>query len=229
MRLLIAEDDKRLLQSLVYIFKKEKYITDAVSNGSDALAYAQTGEYDGLVFDIMMPGLDGITVLQKLRKQGITTPTLFLTAKAEVEQKVEGLDTGADDYLAKPFSTQELLARVRAMLRRKDNYIADVLNIGNLTLNCATCELSSGERSVILSGKEYQIMEMLMQNTSFVLTAERIMSHIWGWEHEAEISVLWVHISNLRKKLSSLDSSVEIRFIRNAGYILGEENQPVKE
>ena len=228
MRLLIAEDDKRLLQSLVYIFKKEKYIVDAVSNGSDALAYAQTGEYDGLVFDIMMPGLDGITVLQKLRKQGITTPTLFLTAKAEVEQKVEGLDTGADDYLAKPFSTQELLARVRAILRRKEHYVAAVLSVGNLELNCATCELSSGENSVTLSGKEYQIMEMLMQNPTFILTAERIMSHIWGWEHDAEISVLWVHISNLRKKLVLLDCSVEIRFIRNAGYILCEADSLLK-
>ena len=141
MRLPLAEDDPKLLKSLKYIFETNKFAVDAVGNGEDALQYALSDEYDGLILDIMMPGLDGIQVLRQLRKQGITTPALFLTARTEVEQRVEGLDAGADDYLPKPFSTPELLARVRAMLRRKDNYVPDLLNYNGVILNRSTYEL----------------------------------------------------------------------------------------
>lgn len=223
MRLLIAEDDPKLLKSLKHIFESNKYITDAVANGTDALAYAETEEYDGLILDIMMPGLDGIEVLKQLRKRGISTPALFLTAKTEIEQRVEGLDAGADDYLPKPFSTAELLARVRAMLRRKDNYVPDLLSVGDLVLNRSTYEISYQDSTRPLSGREFQIMEMFMQRPNFVITTDEFMSHVWGWNSEVDVSAVWVHISNVRKKLAALKAPVEIRFVRNAGYTLEEE------
>ena len=220
MKLLIAEDDPRLLKTLIHIFQTNKYIVDGVANGSDALEYALTGEYDGLVLDIMMPGIDGLTVLKKLREKNITTPALFLTARTEIDQRVEGLDAGADDYLPKPFSTQELLARVRAMLRRKDNYTADLMEYSGLVLNRSTYQLSYENNTQMLSGKEFQIMEMLMQRPETIMSTEQFMTHIWGWDTDVDTSVVWVHISNLRKKLTALDSDTEIRFVRNGGYIL---------
>ena len=223
MHLLIAEDDTRLLKSLKHIFEKNQYTVDLVSDGSRALEYAFAGEYDGMVLDIMMPTLSGLEVLKALRSRGISTPVLFLTAKSEVYQRVEGLDAGADDYLTKPFSPQELLARVRAMLRRKDNYIPDILSFAGITLNCSTYELGYGGRATSLRGKEFQIMEMLMRSPRVIVTTDQLLSHIWGWDSEAELSTVWVHVSNVRKKLAALESPVEIRFIRSAGYLLEEQ------
>ena len=220
MRLLIAEDDHKLLKSLVHIFETNRYIVDGVSDGGAAFDYASSGEYDGLILDIMMPGMDGVTVLKKLRNNGITTPALFLTAKTETYQKIEGLDAGADDYLPKPFATGELLARVRAMLRRKDNFVPDLLSFGNLSLNRSTYEISYNGDTQSLSGKEFQVMEMLMQQPSMVVTAEQLITHIWGWDTDVDTSVVWVHISNIRKKLDALSAPVAIRFVRNAGYVL---------
>ena len=220
MRILIAEDDTRLLKSLVHIFEINNYAVDGVDNGIDALDFAFSGEYDGLVLDIMMPGMDGISLLKRLRANGITTPALFLTARTEVDQRIEGLDAGADDYLPKPFSTGELLARVRAMLRRKDNFTPDLLTFGKLSLNRSTYELVYDNKSQALSGKEFQVMEMLMQNSSAIVTAEQLITHIWGWDTNVDTSVIWVHISNIRKKLDMLDAKVGIKFVRNAGYAL---------
>lgn len=220
MKLLIAEDDPRLLKSLIYIFENNRYIVDGVSDGDAAFDYAITDEYDGIIMDIMMPGKDGIEVLKRLRKEKITTPVLFLTAKTEVEQRVEGLDAGADDYLPKPFSSQELLARVRAMLRRKDNFTADIIEHNGLSLNRSTYQLCSGKNILSLSGKEFQIMEMLIQRPGTILPTEQIISRIWGWDTDVDTSVVWVHISNLRKKLAALDCAAEIRFIRSGGYML---------
>lgn len=222
MRLLIAEDDPRLLKTLVHFFEINHYLVDGVADGADALEYAMSGEYDGLVLDIMMPEMDGVTVLRKLRQSGITTPALFLSARTEVYQRVEGLEAGADDYLPKPFSTSELLARVRAMLRRKDNYIPDVLHFGDLSLNRSTYELSSDEHAVSLSGKEFQIFEMLIERPNILLSTEQMITHIWGWDASVDTSVVWVHISNIRKKLESINSSVRIKFLRGAGYMLEE-------
>lgn len=222
MRLLIAEDDPRLLKTLVHIFESNKFIADGVLNGEDALFYARTEEYDGLILDIMMPGLDGIQVLQKLREMNITTPALFLTARTEVEQRVEGLDAGADDYLPKPFATSELLARVRAMLRRKDNYVPDLLTYNDVVLNRSTYQLVYNGQAQTLSGKEFQIIEMLMQKPGIVIPTDQFMTHIWGWDSNVDTSVVWVHISNLRKKISATSAPVEIRFVRNAGYVLEE-------
>lgn len=222
MRILIAEDDPKLLKSLVHLFELNHYMADGVSDGVSAYDYAATGEYDGLVFDIMMPGMDGVTVLRRLREKGITTPTLFLTAKTETYQRVEGLDAGADDYLPKPFSTPELLARVRAMLRRKDHFTPDILKFSALALNRSTCELCFGGHTQMLGGKEFQIMEMLMQQPSMIISTERFLTHIWNWETTVDTSVVWVHVSNLRKKIEALGAPVRIRFVRGAGYILEE-------
>ena len=222
MRILIAEDDPKLLKSLVHIFELNHYAVDGVNNGIDAFDFASSGEYDGIVLDIMMPGMDGVTLLKKLRTKGITTPALFLSARTEIDQRIEGLDAGADDYLPKPFSTGELLARVRAMLRRKDNFTPDMLTFGALSLNRSTYELICGGRSQTLSGKEFQVMEMLMQNPTAVVTAEQLITHIWGWDTNVDTSVVWVHISNIRKKLEALSAFVTIKFVRNAGYMLEE-------
>ena len=220
MRILVAEDDPKLLKSLVHIFELNNYAVDGVDNGVDAFDFASTDEYDGIVLDVMMPGIDGVTLLKKLRAKGITTPALFLTARTEIEQRIEGLDAGADDYLPKPFSTGELLARVRAMLRRKDNFTPDMLKFGSLALNRSTYELLYGGKTQALSGKEFQVMEMLMQNAGIIVTAEQLITHIWGWDTNVDISVIWVHISNIRKKLDTLGVPVSIKFVRNAGYIL---------
>ena len=220
MRILIAEDDARLLKSLVHIFELNHYSVDGVDNGIEAFDFALTGEYDGLVLDIMMPGMDGVTLLKELRSRGINTPALFLTARTEVGQRIEGLDAGADDYLPKPFSMGELLARVRAMLRRKDNFTPDMLDFGALHLNRSTYELVFDGKSQALSGKEFQVMEMLMENKGVIVTAEQLITHIWGWDTSVDTSVIWVHISNIRKKLDALSAPVSIKFVRGAGYIL---------
>ena len=220
MKLLVAEDDPKLLKSLVHILEHNRFSVDGVSNGEDALEYGQTGEYDGLILDIMMPGLDGLQVLQTLRRNGIKTPALFLTARTEISQRVEGLDVGADDYLPKPFSTAELLARIRAMLRRKDTYLPDLLAIGSVILNRSTYQLVFQDKIQTLSGKEFQILEMMMQAPGTIIPTDRFITHLWGWDTNVDTSIVWVHISNLRKKISDIGAPMEIRFIRNAGYVL---------
>ena len=208
----------------MHILESHKFSVDGVNNGDDALNYGLTGEYDGLIFDIMMPGMDGIQVLQSLRASNITTPALFLTARTEVSDRVAGLDAGADDYLPKPFSTVELLARIRAMLRRKDTYLPDLLTVGAVTLNRSIYQLSFRDQIQPLSGKEFQILEMLMQQPGLILPSERFITHLWGWDTTVDTSVIWVHISNLRKKISAINAPMEIRFIRNAGYVLEVKN-----
>lgn len=220
MRILIAEDDPKLLKSLVHIFETNNYIADGANDGGTAYDLASSGEYDGLVLDIMMPVTDGVSLLKKLRQNGINTPALFLTARTEVYQRIEGLDAGADDYLPKPFSTSELLARVRAMLRRKDNYTPDLMTFGDLSLNRSTYEIFFGEKTQPLSAKEFQVMEMLMQKPEMIITTEQLITHIWGWDTEVDTSVIWVHVSNIRKKLDSLGTSVNIKSVRNIGYVL---------
>lgn len=186
----------------------------------DALNYAMSGEYDSIVMDIMMPEKDGIQVLKELRKHHINTPVLLLTAKTQVAQRVEGLDAGADDYLPKPFSVAELLARVRAMLRRKENYTPELVSFMSVTLNCSTMEIVFEEKLISLSGKEFQVLEMLMKNPRIIIPSEQLMTHIWGWDAAVDISVIWVHISNLRKKLEMIGAPITIKFIRGAGYML---------
>lgn len=222
MRILLAEDDPKLLKSLIHIFRNNRYITDGVSNGADAFNYAATGEYDGIVMDIMMPEKDGLMVLRELREQNITTPVLLLTARTEIPQRIEGLDTGEDDYLPKPFAAAELMARVRAMLRRKSNYTPDILSVGSTVLDRGTLEVSCREKTASLSAREFQILEIMMQNPRVIIPAEQLMTHIWGWDSNVDMGVIWVHISNLRKKIGTINAPITIKFIRNAGYMLEE-------
>lgn len=221
MRILIAEDERPLARAIVKIFEKSNYSADAVSNGIEALAYLEAGNYDVLVLDIMMPVMDGLTALRTLREKGNPIPVLILSAKAEVEDKVLGLDSGANYYLAKPFAAQELVAAVRA-ITRSQAAVDSRLSLGNITLDRASYELSTPTGSLRLANKEFQMMEMLLLNPGHLIPTERFMEHIWGYDSETEMSVVWVYISYLRKKLTGLQANVRIRASRNAGYCLEE-------
>lgn len=223
MRLLLAEDEKELSKALCAILKHNNYSVDAVFNGQDALDYGLCENYDGIILDIMMPKKNGLEVLKELREQGISTPVLILTAKAEVDDRILGLDLGADDYLTKPFSMGELLARIRAITRRKSEFSPNLLSSGNLSLNRETFELSVDSNSIRLGNKEFQMIEMLMVNPGRLISTEQFMERIWGYETEAEINVVWVYISYLRKKLSTLNANVEIKAVRGVGYTLEEK------
>ncbi len=225
MRILLAEDEKELSDALVAILKHNNYSVDAVYDGEEALDYLQGQEYDGAILDIMMPKMDGITVLKKVREQGNNVPILMLTAKSGIDDKVLGLDSGADDYLGKPFAMKELLARIRAMTRRKTEVAHTVLKMGNLTLDRNTYELEVEGQTVRLANKEYQMMEMLLANPGQIISTERFMEKVWGYDSETEISVVWVNISNLRKRLSGLGANVEIKATRNQGYSLEQKQE----
>lgn len=220
MKLLYAEDEVSLSEAVVDILTFHKFTVDAVYSGTDALAYAEASPYDGIILDIMMPGLNGLEVLRRLRRSGNTTPILLLTAKTEIEDRIQGLDLGADDYLSKPFAMGELLARVRAMLRRRENYTPDLLQYGNITLNRQTFTLSGGAQSFQLPKLEYRLMETLMLNRGIYLSSEELLTRVWGYDTEAELGAVWVYISYLRKRLTALNANVTIRAKRNVGYTL---------
>lgn len=222
LRILLAEDETSLSRALVKILEKNNYTAEAVDNGLDALDYLESGGYDAAILDVMMPRMDGISVLKALRQRGNTVPVIMLTAKAEIEDKVLGLDSGANDYLTKPFDTRELLARLRVITRKKEAQTAK-LSFGNIMLDQSTFELSSPFGSFRLANKEYQMMEMLLCNPHQLISTERFMEKIWGFDSDSEINVVWVYISYLRKKLSALHANVQIKVTRNAGYSL-EEN-----
>ena len=222
MRLLLAEDEKALSKALTTILERSNYSVDAVYDGQEALDYLKCGQYDGVILDIMMPKVDGITVLKTIRKQGNTVPVLMLTAKSEVDDKVEGLDSGANDYLTKPFQSKELLARIRAMIRNGTSQTTSMLKMGNVTLDQSTFELSTPSGSVRLANKEFQMLELMMTNPHRLISSENFMEKIWGYDSEAELNVVWVYISYLRKKLAALHADIQIKAARNAGYSLEE-------
>ena len=222
MRILLAEDEASLARAIVTILRKHNYEADAVRDGAEALEYLKSGNYDAAILDIMMPGMDGIEVLCRAREGGVTLPILMLTAKSDVRDKVRGLDSGANDYMTKPFSPQELLARLRAMTRGPRGMETNRLCMGNRTLDCTTYELSTPSGSFRLTNKEFQMMEMLLSNQRRLIPTERFLEKVWGYDTEAEVHVVWVYISYLRKKLSSLGANVQIRVARNAGYSLEE-------
>lgn len=224
MRLLLAEDEKELSRALVTVLKHHNYSVDAVYNGQDALDYLETGIYDGAILDIMMPGMDGITVLKKVRALGNSVPILLLTAKAEIDDRVTGLDSGADDYLTKPFAMKELLARIRAMTRRQSEVSDTVLSFGNITLDRTTYLMSGPKDSCKLGGKEFQMLEMLMVNPGQVISADRFMDKIWGFDSDTENNVVWVYLSYLRKKLAALNADITIKATRGVGYSLEVTN-----
>lgn len=222
MRILLADDEAEIARALKTMLERSQYTVDVAYDGREALDFLESTSYDAAVLDVMMPQVDGLTVLRRMRAAGNTTPTLLLTAKSEIDDRVAGLDAGADDYLSKPFSSQEFLARVRALLRRRPAYVAQVLQFGDLTLDTGSCVLTCGEQSVRLSGKELQMMELLLRNTGVILSAQTFLERVWGFGSEAEINVVWVNITYLRKRLSSLGSSVSIRSVRGVGYTLEE-------
>lgn len=224
MRLLIAEDELDLAEALTVFFQKNHFSVDAVNDGADAYEYASSGEYDAIILDVMMPKLNGLDVLRKLRAEGIKTPVMMLTAKGMKDDRITGFNAGADDYLPKPFEPDELICRVRAMLRRSENYRPSALEFGDVTLDPSTGLLVCADRSVRLSGREYQVMELFMRSPNVVLSADKIMERVWGWDSDAEINVIWVHISNLRKKLRSIGSRVTVRAVRGLGYALEESD-----
>ncbi len=220
MRLLFAEDEKSLSRAVCAILKKNNYSVDAVYNGADALDYLETENYDGVILDVMMPKVDGFTVLNRMREAGNKTPVLMLTARSEIDDKVFGLDSGANDYITKPFDTKELLARIRAMTRKSEIQTDTKLSVGNLTLDVATYDMTGPDGQFKLAGKEFQMLEMLMRNPKRLLSTDAFMDRIWGYDSEAEQNVVWVYISYLRKKLDAVGTNVKIKAQRGAGYYL---------
>ena len=223
MRVLLAEDEKALSKALVTILERNNYSVDAVYDGESALEYLENDNYDIAILDIMMPKIDGLTVLKNVRKRNNLIPILLLTAKSEVDDKVEGLDAGANDYLAKPFHSKELLARIRAIIRTQTGQSNSKLSRGNIVLDQTSFELSSTAGNYRLSNKEFQILELLMSNPNQLISSERFLEKIWGYDSEAEINVVWVYISYLRKKLTALHANIQIKAVRNAGYVLEQK------
>ena len=223
MKLLLAEDERSLSKALTRILKHSHYSVDAVYDGEDALYYLQNGEYDAAVLDVMMPKKDGFAVIKAVREAGNTVPVIMLTARAELEDKVRGLDLGADDYLTKPFEPEELLARLRVMTRKDRGSEGRILRTGNVTLDRKTFRLSSPSGEQSLANKEFQMMELLMTDPGRILSADTFLDKVWGYDSDADINVVWVYISYLRKKLKVLNADVSIRAKRNAGYYLEQD------
>lgn len=220
MRILVADDEPEMTMVLEALLRRENYSVDVVHDGQDALDYGLADNYDCLVLDIMMPKKDGIQVLQALRAQNVSTPVLLLTAKSQVEDRIAGLDSGADDYLPKPFHNGEFLARVRALTRRGQVFTPSVLAAGNIRLDCSTFELRCGGSAIRLGSKEFQMLELLMRQKGRVVTTEQFMERIWGYDSEVEISVVWAYISYLRRKLEAVGADVRISTRRGFGYLL---------
>ena len=220
MRLLIAEDELDLAEALTAFFEKNQFSVDAVNDGISAYEYGSSGGYDAIILDIRMPKLNGMEVLRRLRSEGVKTPIMMLTAKGQKDDRVAGFNAGADDYLPKPFEPDELISRVRAMLRRSEEYTPTVLSFGDVTLDSVSGILECAGQVLRLKGREFQVMELFMRTPQIVFSAERIMERVWGWDGGAGINAVWVHISNLRKKLKSIGSGVSISAKRGLGYVL---------
>ncbi|MDO5154565.1 MAG: response regulator transcription factor [Eubacteriales bacterium] len=224
MKILLAEDERELSRALEAVLKLNHYSVDSVYDGEDALCYLENGEYDGVIMDIMMPKMDGLTVLKRIRKQGNSVPVLILTAKAELDDKIEGLDCGADDYLTKPFATKELLARIRAMMRRREATISTNLIFEDLQMSDVSFKIGCNGRQLYLANKEYQMMEMFMMNPRCILSTDQFIESIWGYESDVDNSVIWTYISKLRGILRKLNSCVVIRTVKGVGFVLEGKN-----
>ncbi|MBQ7077029.1 MAG: response regulator transcription factor [Lachnospiraceae bacterium] len=222
MRILYAEDERSMSEAVCDVLTFNKYSVDCVYDGEEAYSYASLSEYDGIILDIMMPKMDGLTVLKKLRAEGNNTPVLLLTAKAEIEDQIEGLDLGADDYLPKPFSMNLLLARLRAMMRRKEEFIPDTVTLGNISLDQKDFKLRCGDKEVVLTNLEYSMMELFMRNKNNYFKTEDLLTKVWGYETDAENGTVWVYISYLRKHLADIGANVNIVAKRNIGYRIEE-------
>lgn len=223
MRILIAEDERDLNAIIEQKLKKQGYSVDTCFDGMEALDFIDMAEYDAIILDIMMPKADGFYVLEKLREKGKTTPVIFLTAKDSVADRVKGLDSGANDYIVKPFSFDELLARIRAVTRVSFNMASNVLRINDLELDCASHTVKRAGKEIILSSKEFALLEYLMRNKGIVLSREHIENHIWGFEYEGGTNVVDVYISYLRKKIDGASDKKLIRTVRGSGYTIKED------
>ena len=224
MRVLIVEDEVRLAEALAQILKEEKYMTDVVYNGDDGYDYASSGIYDVIVLDVMLPGMDGFEIARQLRKDKNKTPIIMLTAKSSVDDKVSGLDCGADDYMTKPFEPAELLARIRAISRRQGEVILEEASFGDLVLNLSTCDLKCGDKSIHLNYKESEILKLLMSNPKTAVTKEDMILKVWGYDSDATDNNVEAYISFLRKKFSFLKTNVQIKVLRKVGYRLEEKD-----
>lgn len=223
MKILITEDDTSLRKVLVSILQKNNYSVEAVDNGGDALSYLTSGLYDAAILDIMMPVMDGVTVLVRARQEHNTTPVLLLTAKSEIDDKITGLDAGANDYLTKPFDMRELLARIRVLTRKINVQQDNTISFGNTSLNTQSFELSAPSGSYRLANKEYQTMLLFMRNPRVVISPSRVLENIWDPDSRAEDNTVWTYISYLRRKLEAIGADIQIRNVRGAGYILEEK------
>lgn len=224
MRILLAEDEKSMSKALTVILTKNNYSVDAVYNGEDALSYIMTGDYDLAILDVMMPKMDGFEVVKNIRAKGIAIPVMMLTAKSQIDDKVEGLDLGANDYLTKPFESRELLARIRALTRTATSTVDNTLRFGNIELNRANFELKGPDGSIKLPAKEFQILEYLMANPGVLMSSDRICDKVWGLDFDGDTSIVWTNLSYLRKKLEKVGADVKIKAARNAGYTLEKDN-----
>ena len=221
MRLLLVEDEKHLSEALQQILIKNKYIVDAIYNGDEGLEYALTDVYDIIILDIMLPKLNGIEILKSIRKRKISTPVILLTAKSSIEDKILGLDSGADDYLPKPFSLDELLARLRALTRRNGDFINEnILEFSDIKLNLSSYDMISNDSSITLTQKEFDILKYFMQRPKIVVSKDDLITKLWGFDSDVEHNNIEVYISFLRKKLSHVESNVKITTIRRVGYRL---------
>ncbi len=223
MKILVVDDEIALTQALEAILKQQKYFVDCAYNGEDGLDLATLGVYDLIILDVMMPKMDGFTMLKKLRQKKIDTPVLVLSAKNETADKIDGLNIGADDYMTKPFHTDELLARVRALLRRKEIFTGDVLSFNDIVLDRDTYELVKNDKRIILGKKEFQILEMLILNKGKSIDKEKFIEKIWGFDTNAEYNTIEVYISFLRKKFMAVGANTEIKSLRGIGYTLAEK------
>ena len=220
MRLLLAEDEEAMAEAVVAFLEYHHYEVDWVNNGTDALETARLGIYDVLILDIMMPGMDGLTVLRTLRGEGNATPVLLLTAKGEIRDKVQGFESGSDDYLTKPFAMEELRVRVDALTRRSQNYQGEQVAFEDLTLDKSGYAIRCGDKTVSVSHREYHLIELFIRNPHIYFSADTLLDRVWGMDADVDYGTVWVHISGLRKKLESLGSKTEIRSKRGVGYAL---------
>ncbi|MDR1771214.1 MAG: response regulator transcription factor [Hungatella sp.] len=222
MKVLIVEDEVRLADALGQIMKEQHYQADIVYNGTDGLSCGLSGEYDVIVLDVMLPGQNGFQVVKKLREARIQTPVLMLTARDDIQDKVTGLDRGADDYMTKPFIPEELLARIRALSRRQGEVIVEEMKFGDLTLSLSVNDLCCGSKSIHLGYKEFEVLKILMGNSGRIVSKEALISRVWGSDSDAEDNNVEAYISFLRKKLHFVGSKVEISTLRKVGYRLEE-------
>ena len=223
MRILLAEDEKSMSKALTVILTKNNYSVDAVFDGEEALSYILTGDYDLIILDVMMPKMDGFEVVRRIRAKGIAIPVMMLTAKSQTDDKVEGLDLGANDYLTKPFESRELLARIRALTRTAASSADNTLRYGNITLDRASFELKGPGGSVRLPAKEFQLLEYLLMNPGVLMSSEKLFDKVWGLDFDGDISIVWTNLSYLRRKLTQVGADVKIKAVRNAGYTLEQD------